>query len=52
MMTSQLPEWVASQRRDRGLCETCGQAPAATVWAGTGQEICWTCCDKKREENR
>ena len=47
---SKTPDWIASQRRDRGLCEICGQAPIATTWAGTGQEICWDCTDAKREQ--
>jgi hypothetical protein len=34
-----LAEKYTSQRKARGLCEICGQEPAATVWAGTGQVI-------------
>jgi len=44
---STIPEWITSQLRARGLCECCGQQPAATTWAGTGQEICWDCCETK-----
>ena len=44
-----IPEWVASQLAARGICECCGSLPAATVWAGTGQRICWECVDRKRE---
>ena len=44
-----IPEWLAGQRRARGLCECCGQQPAVTVWAGTDQLICWQCCESKRE---
>ena len=32
-----VPEWIASQRLDRGLCEQCGQRPYATEWAGNGR---------------
>jgi hypothetical protein len=46
---SKTPGWVTSQRKARGLCEICGQEQAVTIWAGTGQEICWTCCEAKRE---
>jgi len=46
-----VPDWVISQRRAQGLCEICGQQPAATVWAGTGQEICFDCCEGKRLAN-
>ncbi len=46
-----MPDWVISQRRAQGLCEICGQQPAATVWAGTGQEICFDCCEGKRLAN-
>lgn len=43
-----VPEWVQSQRRARGLCESCGQNPAVTTWAGTGQDVCWDCAEDKR----
>lgn len=43
-----LPAWIASHRRAHGDCEACGERPAATEWAGTGQLICWECCEKKR----
>ena len=46
-----LPEWITSQLRTDGICEICADAPAATTWAGTGQEICWNCCEKKRQAN-
>jgi hypothetical protein len=49
---STTPEWIASQRKARGLCECCGQEPAVTEWAGTGQDICWTCVDKKRADSK
>jgi hypothetical protein len=49
---STTPEWITSQRKARGLCECCGQEPAATEWAGTGQIICWPCCDSKREQGK
>jgi hypothetical protein len=29
-------------------CECCGNAIAMTQWAGTGQMICWTCCEVKQ----
>jgi hypothetical protein len=51
-MSTSVPEWVTSQRRARGLCEQCGQAAAVTEWAGTGQLICWPCCEEKRAENQ
>jgi len=47
---SSTPEWVTSQRKARGLCECCGQAPATTTWAGTGQDVCWDCCEAKQEQ--
>lgn len=47
-IVSKTPEWIRSQRRALGLCETCGQNPPVTVWAGTGEHICWQCCDRKR----
>jgi hypothetical protein len=44
-----VPAWIVSQRRDRGLCECCGQRPAVTAWQHQdGPLICWECCDKKR----
>lgn len=43
-----LPDWVRSVRRSRSECELCGM-PAATVWAGTGERLCWECCESKRE---
>lgn len=43
-----LPNWVKSHRKARGLCECCGRHPIATTWAGTGEEVCWDCCGKKR----
>jgi hypothetical protein len=46
-----VPAWVASQRRARGDCERCGQYPAVTEWAGTGQLICWECCESKRAQS-
>ena len=45
-----MPEWVVSQRRARDLCEVCGGRPAATAYAGTGQEVCWGCLDHLREK--
>lgn len=45
---SGLPVWVVSQLRARGVCECCGERPAVTEWAGTGQLICWECCEIKR----
>jgi hypothetical protein len=47
---TEIPEWITSQRRDRGICEICGQDDAATIWAGNGQDICWSCCEAKRAE--
>lgn len=41
---SSTPQWIKSQRLARGQCEACGQAPAATTWAGTGEQVCWSCC--------
>lgn len=26
-------------------CQACGNAVAQTEWAGTGEMICWDCCD-------
>ena len=43
-----VPDWVVSQRRARGDCESCGERPAVTEWAGTGELICWECCERKR----
>jgi len=42
VVTVAVPEWVASQRRDRGLCECCGQ-PGFGEWAGTGELLCEPC---------
>ena len=42
------PGWVRSQRKDRGLCEQCGQRPYATEWAGNGWLICWDCCQARQ----
>jgi formylmethanofuran dehydrogenase subunit E len=46
-MNMNTPEWVRSQIKARGLCEQCGEQPQATEWAGNGQLICWSCCDKR-----
>jgi ribosomal protein L37AE/L43A len=43
-----LPEWITSQRRDRGDCERCGQHPAVTEWAATGELICGGCCGARQ----
>lgn len=45
-----VPDWVISERRARGDCERCGERRAATVWAGTGEVICWECCERKRQQ--
>jgi hypothetical protein len=29
-------------------CECCNNAIAMTQWAGTGQMICWACCEAKQ----
>lgn len=45
-----VPAWVASQRRDRGLCERCGQPPTAEVtFANTGRTelLCGQCWRKQ-----
>lgn len=48
-LTRPVPAWVISQRRERGICEICGDEPAATEWAGTGQLIGWACEKRKRQ---
>lgn len=45
------PQWIIDQLRARGTCERCGNRPAATEWAGTGELICWECCDARRAAN-
>lgn len=47
--TTKVPQWVKSQRRDRGLCEQCGDGRQDTQWAGTGELICWGCCHKRQD---
>jgi len=44
-----VPGWIKSQRRDRYLCEVCGDR-AVTEWAGTGELLCWVCCEVKRSQ--
>ena len=44
-----VPQWVRQAWRERGLCECCGQRPAESAWAGTGQLACWPCIEVKRE---
>lgn len=46
-----VPGWVASQRRCRGECERCGLR-GDTMYAGTGELLCWSCLDKAREAVR
>jgi len=46
-----LPEWITSQLRHQGICEICAEQPATATWAGTGQDICWDCCENKRQAN-
>lgn len=29
-------------------CQECGSFPACTQWAGTGELICWTCCEARQ----
>lgn len=43
-----LPVWVVQAWRDRGLCVRCGGA-GESVWAGTGETLCWSCVEVKRE---
>ena len=49
-MAGQLPEWIISQRRARCECERCGHR-AATEWAGTGELLCWACCESRQAEH-
>lgn len=44
-----VPDWIASQRRARGDCQTCGERPAAVEWAGNSQLICWECCERRSQ---
>ena len=46
-----LPVWITSQLHANGICEICAGTSAATTWAGTGQDICRNCCEKKRQAN-
>jgi hypothetical protein len=29
-------------------CEGCGERLADTEWAGTGEQLCWNCCEARR----
>jgi hypothetical protein len=29
-------------------CEGCGERLADTEWAGTGEQLCWNCCELRR----
>jgi hypothetical protein len=46
-----VPDWIKSQRKAAGMCELCGQHPAETIWAGTGEDVCWDCAEKKRGQH-
>jgi hypothetical protein len=45
---------VKAWMRDGGLwiqapsCEGCGNAVAHIEWAGTGEMICWDCCEARQ----
>jgi hypothetical protein len=43
------PEWLTSQLRARDICEQCASETAATTWAGTGERLCWTCCEARQD---
>jgi hypothetical protein len=46
-----LPDWVISQRKARGMCESCGQAPGVTFWQSlAGPLLCWACVEIKRAD--
>ena len=45
------PAWIASQRRDRGMCEQCGQEPYITEWASSGKMIGRECCEARQAAN-
>ena len=41
------PQWLVSQLRDRHTCEHCASRTATTEWAGTGELLCWPCCEAR-----
>jgi formylmethanofuran dehydrogenase subunit E len=43
------PLWLISQLRDRNVCEQCAERTAATEWAGTGELLCWPCCEARQD---
>jgi hypothetical protein len=43
------PEWLISQLRARDICEQCASETAATTWAGTGERLCWACCEARQD---
>jgi hypothetical protein len=42
------PLWLISQLRDRNICQQCASRTATTEWAGTGEFLCWPCCEARQ----
>ena len=44
------PGWLVGMRRERELCERCGQ-PGCSFWQSEdGPWLCWSCIEIKRQE--